>query len=96
MKKKISNQKDIINKPYIKSKNNNSKTMKTNTFTSTTIKQTFLISYISCSLLKQDESHFENLTLYIIVLNELLFLFMKNKETQNLFSFIVSTLKLSR
>ncbi len=70
--------------------------MKTNTFTSTTIKQTFLISYISCSLLKQDESHFENLTLYIIVLNELLFLFMKNKETQNLFSFIVSTLKLSR
>ncbi len=68
--------------------------MKTNTSASTTTKQTFLTGYMSRPLLKQDESHFENLTLRMIVSNGLPFSFMENKETQDLFSFIAPALKL--
>ncbi len=49
---------------------------------------------MSRPLSKQDKSHFENLTLRIIVSNGLPFSFMKNKKTQDLFSFIAPALKL--
>lgn len=92
--KKTPNQKNIINEPYVESDDDSSKTVKTNTSASTTTKQTFLTDYMSRPLSKQDESHFENLTLRMIVSNGLPFSFMENKETQDLFSFIAPALKL--
>ena len=63
--KKIPNQKNSINEPHVENEDDNSKIVRTNTFALT--KQTSLISYISHPLLKQDELHFENLTLRMIV-----------------------------
>ena len=64
-KKKIPNQKNIINKSHVENEDNNSKIVRTNTFALT--KQTSLISHTSHPLSKQDELHFENLTLHMIV-----------------------------
>ena len=90
--KKIPNQKIIIIEPHAENEVDNSKTVRTNTFALT--KQTSLVNYISRPLSKQDELHFENLILYMMVSNSLPFSFMENKETQDLFNFIASALKL--
>lgn len=74
----------------------NIETAKATTSTSSTsvIKQTTLSGYVSRPLSKKDETHFENLVLLMMVSNGLSFTFLENKETQEVFRFIVPTLKL--
>ncbi|CAG8654842.1 14452_t:CDS:2 [Cetraspora pellucida] len=57
-------------------------------------KQATFNSYISCPLSEKDKPYFENLLLYMIILNRLSFTFMENHEMQNVFNFIVPALKL--
>ena len=69
------------------------KTTNTNPFT-TAIKQTTLTNYVSRPFSTQDNQHFENLVLFMIVSNGLPFTFIENKEIQDVFNFIASALKL--
>ena len=51
-------------------------------------------NYIIRQLSDKDNQHFENLILRMIVSNGLPFTFMENQETQDVFNFIMPTLKL--
>jgi len=66
----------------------------TSTSSTSVIKQATLSGYVSRSMSKKDETHFENLILLMMVSNGLSFTFLENRETQEVFKFIAPALKL--